>query len=146
MDGRLRVDILEGQNRVVLVLDLGGSLAGHDAAEHAVLQRDPPGVPAIIRRRNAELAADVRAASRRGAGAPPPGARLWIRSRNGNVSEVQAEDSQERQPRQARLDLVPQGLPAPSARVGLSPVPPALPDPRATRRLARLRRVAQPDA
>src|SRR4029450_2076441 len=56
MDGRLRVDVLEGQNRVVLVLDFGGSLAGHDAAEHTVLQRDPPGVPAIIRRRNTDLA------------------------------------------------------------------------------------------
>src|SRR2546427_9100314 len=56
MDGRLRVDVLEGQNRTVLVLDVGGSLAGHDAAEHAVLHRDPPGVPAIIRRRNVDLA------------------------------------------------------------------------------------------
>jgi len=39
------------------------------------------------------------------------------------VSEVQVEDSKERQPRQARLDLVSQGLPAPSARVRLSRVP-----------------------
>src|SRR5215510_15259687 len=42
MDGRLRVDVLEGQDRLVFVLDVGGSLAGHDAAEYAVLQQDPP--------------------------------------------------------------------------------------------------------
>src|SRR4029450_2024045 len=66
------------------------------------------------------------------------------KSRNGNVSEGQAEDSQERQPRQARLDLVSQGLPAPSARVGLSSVPsPSFLDRRARGRPSRLRRVAQ---
>src|SRR5262245_66107446 len=31
MDGRLRVDVLEGQNRDVLVLDFSGNLTDHDS-------------------------------------------------------------------------------------------------------------------
>src|SRR5688572_26646225 len=40
-------------------------------------------------------------------------------SRDGNVSEVQAEDPEERQPREARLHVVPQDLPPSSVQQSL---------------------------
>src|SRR4030095_146053 len=39
MDRRLRVDVLEGEDRIVLVVDLRMSLTGDDAAEHALAHR-----------------------------------------------------------------------------------------------------------
>src|SRR5262245_31650679 len=48
MDRRLRIDVLECEHRVVLVLDVAGRLARDDAAEHAVRHEAPPEAPAII--------------------------------------------------------------------------------------------------
>src|SRR2546422_3079505 len=75
MDRRLRVDILEGQNRIVLVLDVRVTLTRDDATERAVLHDAPPSAACYNNS-------------------------AWIRTRkrsaDGNVSEVQAENSQER--------------------------------------------------
>src|SRR6266516_2700097 len=70
VDGRLRVDVLEGEDGVVLVLDLRRALAGHDPAKRAVRH----GL-AIIRARQLSL-----------------GRRSAL---HGNVSEMQATHSQE---------------------------------------------------
>jgi hypothetical protein len=40
----LGVDVLEGEDLIVLVLDIGGCLAGHDAAERAVGAHGSPWV------------------------------------------------------------------------------------------------------
>src|SRR2546422_2807843 len=50
MDRRLRVDVLERQDRVVFVLDVRVTLPRDDAAEDAVPHEAPPGAPAIIAR------------------------------------------------------------------------------------------------
>src|SRR5437762_7809571 len=52
--GRLRVDVLEGEHRIVLVLDIRRVLARDDAAEDAIGHRLPPGngLAIIAERRN----------------------------------------------------------------------------------------------
>src|SRR4029077_160202 len=48
MNRRLRVDVLECQDRVVLVLDVGLALARDDATEDAVRHEVRPDAPAIM--------------------------------------------------------------------------------------------------
>src|SRR5262245_63882944 len=50
MDRRLRVDVLEREDRVVLVLDVGLARARDDAAENAVTHAVCPDAPAIMTR------------------------------------------------------------------------------------------------
>src|SRR5262249_59703095 len=50
MDRRLRVDVLEREDRVVLVLDVGLARARDDAAENAVAHAACPDLPAIMTR------------------------------------------------------------------------------------------------
>jgi hypothetical protein len=42
VEGGLGVDVLEGEDLIVLVLDIGGCLAGYDAAEYAVGAHESP--------------------------------------------------------------------------------------------------------
>src|SRR3989338_6888037 len=66
----------------------------------------PPSAPAIIAERHIAIAEGVP---------------------DGNVSEVQAQDQEERQPREARLHVVPQELPRPPRPAedpSLAPAPP----------------------
>src|SRR5215831_11852589 len=92
VDGRLRVEILEGDHLVVLVLDFCGTLPRHDATE------DTASGQALL------LLVYTRVGSR------------WDSSiiegdSDGHVPKVQAEDSEERQPREARIGLVSQDVP-----------------------------------
>src|SRR5439155_2801802 len=55
MDRRLRIDVLEREDRVVLVLDVGLARARDDAAEDAVGHEARPDAPAIMTRPRSAL-------------------------------------------------------------------------------------------
>src|SRR3984893_260783 len=96
MHGRLGVEILTRQDEIILIYDVCGALTEDDAAEYACGgHRSPPVVynPVVDRR---------------------PLRSLNEGERDGNLSEVQAQDPEERQPRQARLGLVSQDVPGES--------------------------------
>jgi len=93
MHGRLGVQILKCQDEVILIYDVCVALTEDDAAEYACGgHRSPPVVY--------NLEVDRR-----------PLRSLTEGERDGHLSEVQAQDPEEREPRQARLGLVSQDVP-----------------------------------
>src|SRR6266536_346356 len=92
MDGRLGIKILEGEYFFVVVFDLGRTLPGDYAAE------DTAGGHIVLEVVYTRLVG-----------------RGWRRSinegdRDGYLPQVQTQDPQEREPRQARVHLVPQDV------------------------------------
>ena len=97
----MRVDVLEGEDLIVLVLDIGGCLAGYDAAEYAVGAHGSPCVGVY----------SFPAVARVGDDSERP-----EEKNDGYLSRVQAANPPERQSRQARLGLDAQDVSGQAAR------------------------------